>query len=40
MCSGAAGGGRHAVTKFRRAVIVKIAIEDRKRGNIATKFKR
>jgi len=33
-------GERHAVSKFRRAVSVKIAIEDRKRGNIATEFKR
>ncbi len=33
-------GGRHAVSKFRRAVSVKIAIEDRMRCNIATEFKR
>ncbi len=30
---------RHAVSKFRRAVRVKITIEDRKRGNLAAKFK-
>ena len=38
--SGAAGppeGGRHAVSKFRRAVRVKIAIKDSKRSNIASK---
>ncbi len=33
-------GGRHAVSKFRRAVRVKITIEDRKRGNLAVEFKR
>ncbi len=33
-------GGRHAVSKFRRAVRVKITIEDRKRGNLAAEFKR
>ncbi len=32
--------GRHAVSKFRRAVRVKITIEDRKRGNLAAEFKR
>ncbi len=34
------GGGRHAVSKSRGAVSVTVAIEDRKRGNIATEFKR
>ncbi len=34
-CSEAAGEERHAVNKFRRAVRVKIMIEDRKRGNMA-----
>ena len=33
-------GGRHAVSKFRRAVTMKIAIKDSKRSNIAAKFKR
>ncbi len=33
-------GGRHAVRKFRRAIKVKITIEDRKRGNLAVEFKR
>ncbi len=33
-------GGRHAISKFRRAVRVKITIEDRKRGNLASEFKR
>ncbi len=33
-------GGRHAVSKFRRAVRVKITTEDRKRGNLAAEFKR
>ncbi len=33
-------GGRHAVSKFRRAVTVKTAIEDRQRCNIATVFER
>ncbi len=32
--------GRHAVSKFIRAVRVKIMIEDRKRGNMAVEFKR
>ncbi len=32
--------GRHAVIKFRRAVRVKITIENRKRGNMAAEFKR
>ncbi len=32
--------GRHAVSKFRRAVRLKITIEDRKRGNLAAEFKR
>ncbi len=27
-------GGRHAVSKFRREVRVKITIEDRERGNL------
>ena len=31
--------GRHAVSKFRRAVTMKITIEDRKRSNIAADFK-
>ena len=41
--SGAAGPpeeGRHAVSKFRRAVRVKIAIKDSKRTNIASKRNR
>ncbi len=33
-------GGRHAVSKFRRAVRVKVTIEDRKRGKLAAEFKR
>ena len=33
-------GGRHAVSKFRRAVTMKIAIKDSKRSNIAAKFQR
>ena len=36
--SSAAGpreGGRHAVSKFRRAVTMKIAVEKRERSNIA-----
>ncbi len=33
-------GGRHAVSKFRRAVRVKITIEDRKKSNMAEEFKR
>ncbi len=33
-------GGRHVVSKFRRAVRVKITIEDRERGNLAAEFKR
>ncbi len=33
-------GGRHAVSKFRRAIIVKKTIEDRKRGNLVAEFKR
>ncbi len=32
--------GRHAVSKFRRAVRVKITIEDRERANLAADFKR
>ncbi len=32
--------GMHAVSKFRRAVRVKITIEDRKRSNLAADFKR
>ncbi len=32
--------GRHAVSKFRRAVRVKITIEDRKRDNMAAEFKK
>ncbi len=31
---------RHAVSKFRKAVRVKIMIEDRKRGNLAAEFQR
>ena len=41
--SGAAGPpeeGRHAVSKFRRAVRVKISIKDSKRTNIALKRNR
>ena len=33
-------GGRHTVSKFRRAVTMKIAIKDSKRSNIAAKFQR
>ncbi len=33
-------GGSHAVSKFRRAVRVKITKEDRKIGNMAAEFKR
>ena len=33
-------GGRHAVSKFRRAVTMKIAVKDRQRCNITTVFKR
>ena len=33
-------GGRHAVSKFRRAVTMKIAIENRKRSNIAADIER
>ncbi len=33
-------GGRHAVSKFKRAISVNISIEDRKRGKIATEFRR
>ncbi len=33
-------GGRHAVSKFRRAVFMKIAIEDRKGCNITTVYER
>ena len=33
-------GGRHAVSKFRRAVTMKITIENRKRSNTAADFKR
>ncbi len=33
-------GGRHAVSKFRRADRVKVTTEDRKRGNLAAEFKR
>ena len=33
-------GGRHAVSKFRRAVTMKITIEDRKRSNIAADIER
>ena len=32
--------GRHAVSKIRRAVSMKIAVEDSKRGNIAAKRER
>ena len=32
--------GRHAVSEFRRAVRVKIAIKDSKRSNITTKRNR
>ena len=33
-------GGRHAVSKFRRAVTMKIAIKDSKRSNIPAEFER
>ena len=33
-------GGRHAVSKFRRAVTMKIAIKDSKRSNTAANFER
>ncbi len=33
-------GWRHAVSKFRRSVSMKITIEDRKRSNIASEIKR
>ena len=33
-------GGRHAVSKIRRAVTMKIAIKDNKRSNTAAMFKR
>ena len=33
-------GRRHAVSKIRRAVSMKIAVEDSKRGNIAAERKR
>ena len=32
--------GRHAVSKFRRTVSMKIAIEDRERSNIAADIER
>ncbi len=32
--------GRHAVSKFRRAVTMKTTVEDRQRSNIATVFER
>ncbi len=32
-------GGRHAVSKLRRAVSMKIAIKDRQRSNSAARFK-
>ena len=32
--------GRHAVSKIRRAVIMKIAVKESKRGNIAAIRKR
>ncbi len=38
--SAKAGAARHAVSRFRRAVRVKITIEDRERGNLAAEFKR
>ena len=34
------GGGRHAVSRFRRAVTMKIAIKDSKKSNIAAMFER
>ena len=40
MCSKAAGGGRHAISKFRRAVSMKIMVEDSKRCNIVVELKR
>ena len=33
-------GGRHAVSKIRRAVTMKIAVEERERSNITTVFER
>ena len=33
-------GGRHAVSKFRRTVTMKITIKDRERSNIAAVFER
>ena len=33
-------GGRHAVSKFRRAVGIKITVDDSKRCNIAAECKR
>ena len=38
--AGPRDGGRHAVSKFRRAVSMNISIEDRKRGNMAVEFER
>ena len=35
----AAGEGKHAGSKFRRAVSMKITVEDSKRCNIATECK-
>lgn len=43
MCHEAACGGRegkHAVTKFRRTVSIRIVIEDRKIGNNTERYKR
>ena len=40
MCGEAVGGERHAVSKFRRAVSMKITLEDSERCNIAVECKR
>ena len=40
MCSEAAGAGRHTVSEIRRAVSMKIAVKEKKRGNIAAMSKR
>ena len=40
MCSEAAGGGRYAVTKFRRAVSINKTVENNKRFDIAVGFER
>ena len=40
MCSEAAGAGEACSYKIRRAVSMKIAVKESKRGNIATMRKR